>query len=787
MDRLYGVTLFLSAALLFCVQPMIGKMVLPLLGGSPSVWNGCMLFFQAALLLGYGWAHLSARLLSPRKQTVVHLGLLLLPVVLLLLPIEIAPEAGAAIPNGESPVPWLLLTLAAVVGLPFFVLSASTPMLQRWFAASGRAGAGDPYFLYAASNAGSLLALLAYPVVLEPWLPLGDQSWLWAIGYGALAALSLACAVPVWRARPSVAPAEPVEGGEVDPPLAPLLWRRRLRWILLAFAPTSLMLGVTSYLTTDIAAIPLLWVVPLALYLLSFVLVFARRPVPIPPKLGRVLCMTSVLLLVAWITESTHPAFILIPGSLLLVLVAAIICHGELAKDRPDPRHLTEFFLLMSVGGVLGGLFNAIVAPLVFSRVLEYPLVMLLACALWPRERPEEEEVEEDDEEGGGAGEVDEASDEEEDEDVPPRRVAPLDVLGPIGVGACTLALVLGIQASGFEANRSQVMIMFCAPAILAYGFVLHRLRFSLSMLAILLAAHVSYVGPHGDAIAIERSFFGVSRVTDDPDGPFRRLVHGHTVHGRQWIAERAPLGTDATEPLVYYHRTGPAGQLFAALAERAAPGSPPAPVAVVGLGAGALASYKKPGQELVFYEIDPAVVRIASDPRFFTFLANAPGGPPPIVLGDARLRLREIPEGHLGLLVIDAFSSDAVPVHLVTREAIALYRSRLKPEGLLALHISSRFVDLEPVLATLAADAGMVCRVHDDVASPEDAFAPGKTPSRWAVLANSEEALGSLGDDPRWKRARAWPGARPFTDDFSNLLGTLKVWGEPPEREGPR
>ncbi len=785
VERLFALTLFVSASLLFCVQPMVGKMVLPLLGGSPSVWNTCMVFFQATLLLGYLWAHIGTRLLSPRRQAIVQI--VLLGVGFLVLPLVIDQARVDAIPHGESPIGWLLLTLGLAVGLPFLALSTSNPVLQRWFASTGRAGSEDPYFLYAASNAGSMLALLGYPIVVEPWLRLGGQGVAWTFGYGILVGLTGACAVAVYRS-PRVITPSPSEANDADRRdgaaerrARPVTWRRRLSWIALSFAPSSLMLGVTTYLTTDIAAIPLLWVLPLALYLLSFVIVFARRPIPFHPRVNRALCLTSVPLIVAWVTEATHPAWVLVPLHLFLAFAAAVLCHRRLAQDRPAARDLTEFYLLMSVGGVLGGLFNAVVAPMLFSRVFEYPLVMLLACALLPDE-PREEPAAEGADEGAANGGTGTGTGTGGTTGWT-GRTRLLDLGAPAMVGALTFALILGVQAFGLAIGRESTLLMFCGPAILAYSFVKRPRRFAAAMLALLLVASFTYVGIHGRQMHTERNFFGVSRVTRDPAGPFRLMVHGSTVHGRQWLAEdAAAFGVPANEPLAYYHRTGPIGQVFAMLASE----RPEArPVAVVGLGAGAIASYRRPGQELVFYEIDPAVAAIASDARFFTFLRDAPGagGPPAIVLGDARLRLRDAPQSHYGLLVIDAFSSDAVPIHLVTREAIALYLSRLRPDdGILAMHISSRFVDLAPVLAALAADANLVCLVRDDAGGPPDEEEPpGKEPSRWAVFARDEAHLGSLGRDERWRPARGWPGASPWTDDWSNLLGTLAVWGRPP------
>ena len=409
MAFLFSVTLFVSAGLLFSIQPMIGKIILPKLGGAPAVWNTCMVFFQAALLLGYAYAHFLTRL-GIKRQALVHMGMILLP--LLVLPIQISDKAIMSIPSENNPIPWLIGFLVVATGLPFFTVSTTAPLLQKWFSSTQHRYAHDPYFLYSASNVGSMIGLLSYPVLVEPRLSLMQQSWLWAIGYGGLAVLITCCALVLWRSKSGMGTAKENAGlnhhinslsgttmergierdnklhdGKIDQwqhEKDGISYRRLLRWVLFAFVPSSLMLGVTTYLTTDIAPFPLLWVVPLGLYLLTFILVFARRPVLPPQWLGRVLSMCSVVLLIAFIVGANHPAWLMTILNLLLFSVAAMIYHGELAKDRPAPSRLTEFYLCLSIGGILGGLFNALIAPLLFQNVIEYPLIMLLACAFRP-------------------------------------------------------------------------------------------------------------------------------------------------------------------------------------------------------------------------------------------------------------------------------------------------------------------------------------------------------------------------------------------------------------------
>jgi hypothetical protein len=728
---LFSLTLFLSAMLLFVVQPMIGKMLLPPLGGAPSVWNTCLVFFQAVLLLGYLYAHLATRWLGNRRHALAHIGLMLLPFALL--PVRLSNSIIATVPHDGSPLPWLLGFLTRTAAVPLLIVSATSPLLQKWFADTRDKHARDPYFLYAASNAGSMLGLFIYPILAEPLLAVRKQTWLWTAGYGVLVLLVAACAFAMMRSSPSNAPAlSPVENtaGKVT-------LRRRLRWMLLAFVPSSLMLGVTTYLTTDVAPLPLFWVVPLALYLLTFILVFARRPLLPPRWLRRALCLPALVLIVAFVVGATEPAWLMIPLHLLVFFLAAWICHGELAKDRPDPRHLTDFYLCLSGGGVLGGMFNALLAPLIFRTVLEYPLVMALACSIRFRETKTEATP----------------------------LVSWADAGWALGIGGLTTALILIVQGSHLPLARLGQVLIFGAPAMLVYRFVKRPVRFGLGLVAILVAGHF-YTSVLGRSLLVDRNFFGVLRVTVDDNGQYRQLVHGHTLHGRQSLR---PL--QSAEPLAYYYRTGPIGQVFDSFNSAVTNST----VAIVGLGAGSLASYGRTGQDWTFYEINPAVERIARDPRYFTLLSQSAASKLSVVLGDARLRLAEAPDGHYRLIVLDAFSSDAIPIHLVTREALALYLSKLADGGILAFHISNRRLDLRPVLAKLARDARLTCLVRDDSSVSAAEQAIGKTASRWAIMARQRDNLGALTADPRWTSAETDPRVGLWTDDFSNILSVLQ------------
>ena len=581
--------------------------------------------------------------------------------------------------------------------------------------------------------------------MVEPRLSLGRQGRVWTAGYALLVGLVAACGlVSAWTPRAgAAAPAGPgAATASSGGPAERIHPRRRLRWIALAFVPSSYLLGVTAFLSTDIAAVPLLWVVPLALYLASFVVVFAPGPLVPHGALARALPGLVLLVVLVELSGMTLPLRLLIPLHLAAFVVAALVCHGELARDRPSPARLTEYYLLMSLGGVLGGAFNALLAPALFDRVLEYPLAMVLACLLRPAAP------------AGGREAAASAS----------RRAQGLDLALPAVLGGLTVALGLGARGLGLDDGRAGVAWTLGLPAVACYTFVDRPVRFALGLAALLLAAQLP-AGPHGRPVHQERTFFGVLRVTVDAAGRFHQLVHGRTVHGRQ----RWP-GRPGEAPLAYYHPSGPAGEVFEHFRESAAP---PA-VGVVGLGAGSLCAYARADDEWIFYEIDPAVERIARDPAYFTFWRECPAGRRSVVRGDARLRLADAPDGHYGILVVDAFSSDAIPVHLATREALALYRRKTAPGGWVVFHVSSRYVDLRRTLADLARDAGWVCYARDDlVLSPEEREA-GKDPSRWVVMANVRADLGALAQSVRWRSLAGDPAARVWTDDFSNLWSVV-------------
>lgn len=731
---LFVATLFLSALLLFWIQPMFAKMALPLLGGSPAVWNTAMLFFQGALLAGYGYAHLVTRRLNRRGQVLLHL--LVLASACLALPVGLASWAP---PTETAPIGWLMALMAASIGMPFFALAANAPLLQRWFCATGHPSAADPYFLYGASNLGSMAALLTYPVVVEPVLRLPTQSLAWSSLYLALVFLIAGCGLLSGSSQKSPAAADvPAVGGQ-----APVTWKRRVHWLALSFVPASLLLGVTTHITTDIAATPMFWVVPLALYLLTFVLTFARRPPLRHEWMLRAQPVVVIpMLLLIWFTSTTvAPSLAL---NLIAFFVAAMVCHGELARRRPAVDRLTEFYLWMSFGGVLGGIFNALLAPVLFRSVIEYPVAAVLACLLRPS-LP-------------APG--------------PRHRLArwlaahlserQADVLMPTALAAALVGLALVIEATmgGMPMAGVLVLAVILACAGAAFG----RRPARLALVAAISLAFIPLATPGPAALARERSFFGVYRVASKHSGAFHVLTHGTTTHGAQ---RTDPARRD--DPLTYYHRGGPLGQMIAALERQGRLRR----IGVVGLGIGTVACYARPGQEWTFFEIDPAVTRLARDERYFHYLADcAPDAP--VVHGDARLSLKKSPDGGFDLLILDAFSSDSIPVHLLTREALRLYRDKLAPGGVLMVHISNRKLDLAPVLANGAAAAGMTAIVQTDIV-PSEGRAEYVFTSRWVALAAGAADLDAVGTDARWHPLPPRPDASLWTDDYSNILGALR------------
>ncbi|TAK98772.1 MAG: hypothetical protein EPO07_11580 [Verrucomicrobia bacterium] len=736
MVFIFSLTLFASALLLFWVQPMVAKMLLPLLGGTPTVWNTCMVFFQAMLLAGYGYAHWLTTRLPVKWQARLHVALLL--ATLAALPIGLSTKAMQSAPWNSNPFVWLLGTLLVLVALPFFTVSASGPLLQSWFSRTRHSSARDPYFLYAASNVGSLLGLLGYPVLVEPSFRLAEQTRLWTGIYGLLVVLFIACAALVWRTQ-SVGAATPGETTASATPAenaGPLTWRRRWRWILWAFIPSSLMLGVTTYLTTDIASVPLLWVIPLGIYLLTFILVFSQQRWLRPAWLVRAVPIAAVALVFMMLTDTTDPAWLVIVLHLVFFFLAAMAVHGRLADDRPASAQLTEFYFCMSVGGVLGGIFNALLSPVIFNRVAEYPLVIVLACLVAP-----------------AIG-------------VSSAKASPVwrSATMALGVGALTAMLAVLLRHGGLE-QRLRVTIVFGVPVVLCYFLSKQSWRFALALGCVMLASRFD-TAVHGHTLRAGRNFFGSLRITLDPEGRFYRLYHGTTVHGIQSVTPEL-----RDEPLSYYYRSGACGQVMEMIGSNSAARN----IAVIGLGAGTMVAYAQPRQHWSFYEIDPAVIEYAQDTNYFTYLQRNTNATVTFKLGDARLRLREAEPAAYDLLVCDAFGSDVPPLHLLNREAMELYLSKLSPDGVLLFHISGRYLDFRPVIGNLAAHFHLTALSRLNATTQNEYLRKGMFNSQWVALARRPEQLSALATDARWQPLPPKPDMRLWTDDYSNILGIFE------------
>ncbi len=729
---LWAAALLLAGALSFSVQPLIARMLLPRLGGAPAVWIVSLLFFQTALLLGYAYAHVLGRSRSLRAQLIAHLAVLL--AALVFVPPALRVPADLSQPSATA-----LVALAATIGLPYTALVATSPLLQHWLARAGITA--DPYVLYAASNAGSLAGLLAYPFILEPWLGLRAQSSLWAAAYVAAALLVAACGVVVVRHRREVPPPA-TDAVRRDPVPA----RRYLRWAALAMLPAAWLGAITTHLTVAVAPIPLLWVLPLSIYLVTLIIAFAPAallaiaaprleaiadaiglvdtPLRDPSTLARLAVAAAAVALAMNLIE---PVAVVVLIHAAALFAGALACHSALAADRPPATGLTGYYLTVAAGGALGGMFAAVIAPALFDTPLEYPLVLaaFVASGLVIRVRAR----------------------------LSARRLAPI----------AAAAALLVLAASG-SLHPFLLPLALAAAVMLAAGIARVPAAAGVIMLAALVVADASPIPGGFRQIRVERSFFGVNRVLVSSDGAQHVLLNGRVSHGAQLLDP-----AHAREPQAYYTRGGPLGDILPA----SGAASRQERVAVVGLGAGAMACYADEHRRLSFFEIDPTVVALAEDPALFTYLRLCP--PESITLGDARISLTDVPDGAFEVLAIDAYSGDSMPVHLLTREAFALYRRVLAPHGIIALHISNLYFDLEPLVAALASDADLAARVREDLPmeneTADPAHAPGWSPSVWAVVGEEPDVRARLERAVGWREARTLIGLSVWTDDYANPL----------------
>jgi len=726
---LFAATLFTSASLMFVLQPLFGKILLPLLGGSPAVWNTCMVFYQSILFLGYLYAHYLSTRYSQHRQIQIHTALILIS--FLALPLAL-PE-NTVPPTDSNPTFWLLWTLFLAIGLPFFVVSTTAPLIQKWFANVGHHTSHDPYYLYAASNTGSLIALLSYPFLLEPNIGLANQKSYWSVGYLILCLLIAACAFVLWKSRQTSEQQEDDQDTTADENNLSLA--TQLHWLVLAFVPSSLLLGLTNFISTDIASVPLLWIIPLTLYLLSFVIVFSKwndKIHPLMVKLQPIFLLPFIAY--AFINPADLPYWAYLILHLIAFFFAVMVCHGELAKLRPHTRHLTTFYLIMSFAGMLGGMFNTFVAPFVFNAVYEYPIMIVAALLLRPG-----------------------------------RMNSPLQqIIAP------ALLVVTGIIAHATVADLLQyfdaIVIGLIGLTLLTYLLRTRPVGFALMTGAIIFLA----LGLHGlssHTLYQERTFFGVLAVreavlTDEQGKPesYHELFHGTTKHGAQRLA------TNLSQiPLTYYSRPGPMGQLFKEYDNSDQTWN----IGVVGLGAGALACYAKDQQNWTLYEIDPLVVDIAGNPAYFSYLSQCARNAA-MRVGDARLSLEKEPDQHFDLLVMDAFSSDSVPTHLLTKEALELYFKKLKPGGILAFHMTNRHLSLKKVLS-INAEALHLASLIQEFKPQQDI--PLVVATDWVVMAKQAETLeplrlSRLGN---WQKMPLYFDMKPWTDDFTNIVSIWK------------
>jgi len=811
----FTATTFLSALLLFSVQPMFAKMVLPILGGSPSVWAVAMVFFQATLLAGYCYAHILIRSTRPLLGGLIHLALS--AAALLALPIAI--PANFSEPPPGDPALWQLSLFAAGVGLPFLAVSANAPLLQAWFSASGHPHARDPYFLYGASNLGSLIALLSYPLVLEPAFGLTALSRVWAAGFVALVALILLCALTMRRSAHTAPPDSSAGTSDAAPSLA-----HRLGWIGLAFVPSALLTAFTTHITMDVASAPLLWVLPLSLYLLTFVLVFRDRPIAlIPaaivvalgaaafwPPLSKALFasdatptsrivaagVAAVAFMVAvrwiWRVPSMAGMRAVHIGALILALLAlsqtehegwfvtastgvavffasTMVAHRTLYETRPPASRLTEFYLLMSLGGVLGGLFAALLAPRIFSQIYEYPILLALTVACRP-----------------GALSISFARHRRDDllslwlviaasvlalvwvPKVIPQLPAldSADLPGSAWWAQGLVDIYMSVRLYAISWGTTAVVaFLFAAAMVLFWRHPSRQFIAALGMCAaiVLLPSGVR----RADA---QRSYFGVYRVY--PSGQYNILTHGTTLHGAQKMRDEFGAAAPDATPGTYYYPDSPMARSIKTAREHVTPRGGTGRFGVIGLGAGSLACLAAPGERWRFFEIDPLMVAIAANTGNFTYLKECQPNPPDIVIGDARLTLAKEPDGAFDIIVVDAFTSDAVPIHLMTAEALRIYLAKTSKDGVAVLHISNRYLDLD---AVLAATVKLVDGAHGVLVSDSSADGSyGQTSSMVAVFAKSAEALAPF-ENLNGAAPLDAKGLRAWTDDYSDIIGPFR------------
>jgi SAM-dependent methyltransferase len=723
---------------MFMVQPMIGKMILPTLGGAPAVWNTCLVFFQALLLGGYLYAHFSIKWLGHKVQSIVHIGLLVATLCWLAwrwvqnsgTPFSIPTDQRIFSDTTEDPTLQLLVLLAALIGLPFFVISTSAPLLQSWFSKTDHPNASNPFFLYAASNLGSMISLITYPFLINKYFSLTEQGQVWTQGFAGLVIGCTLCAAILWR-RSSRQESQPFQQ-EIAPKSHGASYTSIMTWIVLSFIPSSLLIGETTFLASEVLSHPLLWVVTLSLYLLTFIIVFSSKPIISHASAIRMTPLAAILLVIVVAGKSNEPTWLVVGVHIVSFFLLALICHGELAKRKPEASQLTSYYLWMSFGGVLGGSFNSILAPILFKYIglVEYPLGLIASLLVL----------------GVAGGSLRKSSD---------------------WVFACGIAMIASVLL--FVLPRDEAIVsnlIYGIPAILLLPIARNLPRFALGAAALILVGSLDS-GVNGRTLFLERNFYGVLKVTYDPTRNANLIIHGNTLHS---IQSRDPA--DALFPTCYFYAGGPMSTVFDHAVARSY-----SQIAVAGLGAGGIACFAHPGQHWTFYEIDPAMKRVAEDPEYFTFMKECypeGGATYEVKLGDARMELAMEPNEKFDIIVLNAFSSSSPPLHLLTEEAVEVYVSKLKPDGILAFNASNRHLELEPALAAIAKSKGLAFRNAKDVIKSVEEKKRGKMNSSIVLMARSEELLGPFSSDSQWsgipdKLPRVW------TDQYTDILGSMK------------
>jgi hypothetical protein len=729
----YTAAIFVSALLLFSVQPLFTKMVLPRLGGSPAVWSVAMVFFQSLLLGGYAYAHF---LMQVRNRTIpVAAHLMLLAVAMLTLPLSIASGWGDPPTSGYAP--WLLGLFAVSIGLPFFALAANNPLLQAWFVRTGHPNGPDPYFLYASSNIGSFLALLSYPVLLEPMFTLRTQNLIWTGGYGLLIVLIATCGVLLLRSPANAAKLN-MPDDDTDAPAPP--WILRARWIFLAAVPSGLLIAVTAHISTDVAAAPLLWVLPLSLYLLTWVLVFQSRPL-LPHKFMLMLQPLAIMGVIVLLAIGGEQNLLLtLGGHQLCFFIIAMACHGELARTRPAAKYLTGFYVALSFGGMIGGLFAGLIAPFTFSWVAEYPILVALAVLCRP----------------------------------------PADERWPqwtrwfwLLLAIAAVALIAPSYSSGKIFTWLDTNRVYVVAAVAVVSMILATLlkadRWKLAAVVTLALVLIRMYPSDDGRVETVRSFFGVHKIVVTPNGQYHVLMHGTTIHGAEKFKndDGTPV-TGQPEPISYYHKDGGIGQAITAIRERK---GAPLRVAVIGLGSGTLVCASESGEDWKFFEIDQSMVNTARDPKYFTYIQVCEPNLQPVI-GDARLTFAREPDGVYDLIVVDAYSSDAIPIHLATEEAMEIYKAKLAPQGAVVMHVSNRHLELSSVVVGIADANDMKSWVYSEDSGRDNEYIFSTSV---VVSAREEADVGKLASSDQWALTEAEDHQRVWTDDYSNVLGA--VW----------